>query len=157
MVLELKEKRSNGLLIGIRDETRFSFEEWKMVQEYDESIEGLASIFSKFSVPQKENANIMVSESTIGKSTINRNIEELIEECKIGKYDDIRKHGSSPCYAIDDDVVLVHHKNSEDSKIFAEFFKSLSDEDKKNIFKIIYIKYRKSNRIYNKEKPENIW
>lgn len=26
MVLELKEKRSNGLLIGIRDETRFSSE-----------------------------------------------------------------------------------------------------------------------------------
>lgn len=121
--------------MGIPD--GFSFEEWKMVQEYDESIEGLASIFSKFSVPQKENANIMVSENTIGKSTINRNIEELIEECKIGKYDDIRKHGSSPCYAIDDDVVLVHHKNSEDSKIFAEFFKSLSDEDKKNIFTVI--------------------
>lgn len=121
--------------MGIPD--GFSFEEWKMVQEYDESIEGLASIFSKFSVPQKENANIMGSESTVGKSTINRNIEELIEECKIGKYDDIRKHGSSPCYAIDDDVVLVHHKNSEDSKIFAEFFKSLSDEDKKNIFTVI--------------------
>ena len=29
---------------------------------------------------------------------------------------------------------------------------------KKIFFKsYIYIKYRKSNRIYNKEKPENIW
>ena len=68
---------------------------------------------------------------------MNKNIEELIEECKIGKYDDIRKHGSSPCYAINDDLVLVHHKNSEDSKVFAEFFKSLSDEEKKNIFTVI--------------------
>ena len=62
--------------MGIPD--GFSFEEWKMVQEYDESIEGLASIFSEFSFPQQENANIMGSESTVGKSTRNRNIEELI-------------------------------------------------------------------------------
>jgi len=61
--------------MGIPD--GFSFEEWKMVQEHDENLEGLASIFSKFSVPQKENTNVMFSKSTVGKATINRNIEGL--------------------------------------------------------------------------------
>jgi hypothetical protein len=79
----------------------------------------------------------MVLESTLGKATISKNLEELIEECKIGKYDDIRKHGSSPCYAINDDYVLVHHKNSEDSRAFAEFYKSLSEEDRKNIYTVV--------------------
>lgn len=68
---------------------------------------------------------------------MNKNIDDLIEECKAGKYDDIRKSGSSPCYAINDDFVLVHHKNIKDAMIFAEFYRKLSDEDKKNIFTVV--------------------
>lgn len=79
------------------------------------------------------------------------NLYKIVEDIKNGKYKNIAKAGSSSCYDIDDDYVLVVHNNPSSSEKFKQFSKKTMGESKCICTVVDYIEDEKKN-VYELQK-----
>lgn len=75
------------------------------------------------------------------------NLDEIIEGCNNGKYKNIAKAGTAPCFDIDDNYVLVVHQKPDSTKKFKQLSDSLGD-NKRCIYTVVDYKVEDEQKVY---------